>query len=286
MYNARILAVKFAEYQLLRILLFLSMLSLSVSLTACQRGQVDELPTRVPPPDVAMTAQVLTENAPPEGFREAIVFPQIDDKTLLLSNWRFEATLIFNGVFSGTPREANGTVVVNAWYNQLTQARRVVIEGTGNLFGEDEDTLVEGVRLGTNTFLVRDNTCLGEANGQAAIVADLLAGDLLGGVNRAVPNGKKATVNGEDVWLYAFDAADLVLPQIQQGANGIITVTGGELWLAPERNAIIRFYVNLDVENVTVQLFDTSLPITGTLLLRYDLYDIGVDPNISQPFGC
>ena len=58
----------------------------------------------------------------------------------------------------------------------------------------------------------------------------------------------------------------------------------GELWFAPERNAVIRYYLNLELENVA--LLDSDAPVTGTLLLRYDLYDIGVLPNLSVPFGC
>ena len=48
--------------------------------------------------------------------------------------------------------------------------------------------------------------------------------------------------------------------------------------------AVVRFYVNLDVENAFI--FDRQLPVTGQVILRYDLYDIGVVPNITVPFGC
>jgi hypothetical protein len=37
------------------------------------------------------------------------------------------------------------------------------------------------------------------------------AGVILGGIQQARAAGKKATINSECVWLYNFDAADLVM---------------------------------------------------------------------------
>jgi hypothetical protein len=116
------------------------------------------------------------------------------------------------------------------------------------------------------------------------VAADLGAGNLIGGVNQAIPDGVKAVINGEQVWRYAFTVNDLNLPQIQTGDSGRITGMTGEMWMAPERDAVIRFYLNLDVENAII--FQSALPVTGQIIIRYDLYDIGVDPNITQPFGC
>jgi hypothetical protein len=94
----------------------------------------------------------------------------------------------------------------------------------------------------------------------------------------------RAVINGEEVWRYTFSAEELSLPQIQIGDDGHVTLLGGELWVAPAREAVIRYYANLDVENVI--LLDSTLPVTGQIIIRYDLYEIGVDPNITQPFGC
>jgi hypothetical protein len=58
----------------------------------------------------------------------------------------------------------------------------------------------------------------------------------------------------------------------------------GEIWVAPEHNVVVRFYVTLNVQNAIV--FDRQLPVTGQVIIRYDLFDIGVVPNISIPFGC
>jgi len=42
--------------------------------------------------------------------------------------------------------------------------------------------------------------------------------------------------------------------------------------------------VLLSIENA--RLLSNDLPVTGQLLLQYDLYDIGNVPNITVPFGC
>jgi hypothetical protein len=102
-------------------------------------------------------------------------------------------------------------------------------------------------------------------------------------VNSAVPTGRRAVINGQESWEYAFFPHDLNLPSVRLGEDGQVSGQG-ELWVAPEHDTVIRFYVNLDVTDAYI--FDRTLPVTGQVLLRYDLYDIGVVPNISVPFGC
>jgi hypothetical protein len=258
----------------------------AILLQACQFGSntTDALPTTIPSVGALATSQAMTENAPPPGYRESVSFPMIDGGLNFLSNWRYEVLLQFDGVFSGTPRPVQASTMASVWFNQLSSARRVVIEGGGELFGQEEGVIVEAVRLGTDAYLLRDNVCLGDAGGNAEVAADLGAGDLIGGVTQAIPDGVKAVINGEQVWRYAFTVNDLNLPQIQTGDSGRITGMTGEMWMAPERDAVIRFYLNLDVENAII--FQSALPVTGQIIIRYDLYDIGVDPNITQPFGC
>ena len=118
----------------------------------------------------------------------------------------------------------------------------------------------------------------------AETAANLGAGDLIGGVLRASPGGQRAVLNGEEAWLYTFAPEDLSIPAIRLGDDGRMTVSGGELWIAPARSAVVRFYVNLDVENAVI--FDRQLPVTGRVLLRYDVYEIGEAYNITIPFGC
>ena len=90
-------------------------------------------------------------------------------------------------------------------------------------------------------------------------------------------------INGQEVWEYRVEPDSLNLPSIRLDENGTLKATG-ELWVAPEYNVVIRFYVNLDVENAFI--FDRQLPVSGQVLLRYDLFDIGDVPNITVPFGC
>ena len=84
-------------------------------------------------------------------------------------------------------------------------------------------------------------------------------------------------------WQYRFETEDLNLPSIRLDENGTLAANG-ELWVAPERDTVVRFYVNLDVENAFI--FDRQLPVSGQVIVRYDLYDIGNVPNITIPFGC
>ncbi len=57
-----------------------------------------------------------------------------------------------------------------------------------------------------------------------------------------------------------------------------------ELWVSPERGVVVRFYVNLSVENVT--LLGRPAPVSGSLILRYDTSALGLPNNISIPYGC
>lgn len=252
-------------------------------LAACtgRRGQqLANVPTLAAPADAA-TAQYMTENAPPPGFREEIAFPEVDQRLAELEGWRYVVVLEFDGIFARTPRETTASARAEVWYNQLASARRVVVETSGELIGQEENTSFEAVRLGPDAFMVRDSTCNTGADAETA--ADLRAGLLVGGVNRAVPTGLRATLNGEDAWQYRFEQEDLNLPSIRLAENGTLTANG-EIWIAPEHNAVVRFYVNLDVENAFI--FDRQLPVSGQVILRYDLYDVGVEPSLTVPFGC
>ncbi len=263
------------------------LLLVMLTLAACQeRGRTpQDLSTRVPSVDALATAEMLTQNAPPEGFRESVAFPQVDANLPLLAAWHYEVLLQFDGVFAQTSRRAEAFTRASVWYRQLGNQRRVVLESGGDLVEGEAVTMLEGVRLGEDTYLVRDNLCR-QADADETTAADLRAGDLIGGVRVAVPSGVRATINGEAVWRYEFTVDDLLLPQVRLGDNGRITAMTGELWVAPQHDAVVRFYVNLDVENVALTLFEDTPPVSGQLVLRYDLYDVGTDPNISQPFGC
>jgi hypothetical protein len=254
-------------------------------LAACngRRGQrLEDLPTPASI-DALATAQVMTQNAPPPGFRESVSFPQVDAGLTELPGWRYLVQLEFDGVFARTPRQTTATASAEVWFNQVGSARRVVVQTSGELIGQTEDTVYEAVRLGPDAFLVRDGVCLDGAVEDAQAAADLRAGTLVGGVEHATPTGVRATLNGEEAWQYTFNPEDLNLPSIRLDNDGRMSATG-ELWVAPEHNVVVRFYVNLEVENAFI--FDRQLPVSGQVLLRYDLFDIGIVPNIAVPFGC
>lgn len=263
--------------------ILLALLILLLAGCNSQRGQgLETIPT-LAEFDPLATAQYLTENAPPPEYRNAVAFPQVDSGLNLLPGWRYVVQLEFEGVFAGTTTTAFANATAEVWFNQLGSGRRVLVTTTGELLGR-EDNAFEAVRLGPDAFLVRDGVCLGAAGEDAATAADLRAGLLVGGASTAQPTGLRATINGQDAWQYRFSAADLNLPSIRLVDEGQLTLEGGEMWVAPEHNAVIRFYVNLDVNNAVI--FDRQLPVSGQVLLRYDLFDIGVVPNITVPFGC
>ncbi|NWF67733.1 MAG: hypothetical protein HXY40_01485 [Chloroflexi bacterium] len=256
-------------------------------LAACTRGQtLEDLPTPVNP-DTYPTEVFLTQNAPPAGF-STIAFPQVDLNLNRIAGWRYEVLLSFEGVFASTPRQTSASARAQVWFNQLGSARRVVLVTTGELIGQgtqDETTTIEGVRLGPDSFLVRAGVCLTNAGEDAARAADLSAGGLIGGITSAVPTGRQAVLNGVQAWQYQFSNDALVLPNIRPAEGGSIAMSApGEIWVAPAYNAIVRFYVTLDVQNAI--LFDRQLPVSGQVIIRFDLYEIGVAQNISVPFGC
>lgn len=253
-----------------------------VLLGGCNRGQdTNNLPTPASVDGVA-TAQYLTQNAPPPDFRGVLSFPEIDAGLTDLEGWRYQVQLEFSGVFARTPRETSANATAEVWFKQLGSARRVVVNTSGELLGK-ENNAFEAVRLGPDAFMVSQNTC-NKGGTDAVTGADLRAGRLVGGVTHATPTGLRATVNGEDVWQYSFTTADLNLPSIRLAQDGAIESTGGELWVSPRHNAVIRFYVNLNLTNAII--FDRELPVSGTVILRYDLYDINLPTNITVPFGC
>lgn len=288
-----------------RLLLTFTLIALLVGamLAGCQqRGlQPEDLPTQITDLDALATSQLLTQNAPPPFFRDGVRLPRIDDGVEALSHWRAQVQLRFDGTFAGTTRQASATADAEMWFTLLGTRRRVVFNVQGELLTPpselDHQQQLEGVRFGQDVFVIQNDRCspvnldttqdnsnTNTAPAAAAIIADLAAGDLIGGVRDAKPNGKKAVINGSEVWGYSFLGDALILPSIIPQAGGSMTILGGELWFAPEHNAAVRFYLTVDVENATV--FRSQLPVTGQVVMRYDLSDIGVDPNITVPFGC
>lgn len=257
-------------------------------MTACrERGlTLDDIPTAIKL-DARATEIVLTQNAPPPDFGE-VAFPQIDLNLPQLSGWHYTVDMEFDGVFTQVERKADARVIADVWYDQVSSARRVIVKTQGNLLGQTDPTQYEAVKLGPDTFLVQDDACLSNADDSDA-AASIGAGALVGGLNIASATGlPQQKVNDETVWRYNINFDQLNLPQLTLNADSRILAFNGELWVAPEHDVVIRYYMTIDVENAQVftNLLNTSLPVTGRLIVRYDLFDIGTIPNLSVPFGC
>ena len=262
---------------------------LALLLTACrERGlTLDDIPTAISI-DARATEIVLTQNAPPAGFGE-VAFPQIDRNLLQLNGWHYTVDMEFDGVFTQVERKATGRVTADVWYDQVSSARRVVVQSQGDLLGLEEPSQFEAVKLGPDTFLVQNGACLSNADESADIVASVEASALVGGINSALASGfTQQKKNDQTVWLYNINFDQLNLPQLTLNENSRILAFNGELWVAPDHDVVIRYYLTIDVENAQVftQILKTALPVTGRLIVRYDVYDIGTVPNLSVPTGC
>lgn len=259
------------------------LLLICLFLSACNQSNSGNVLPTLAQADAVATGLVLTENAPPAGF-DLVSFPRIDDNLTALSGWRYEMVFAFNGVYARTPRETATSTEATVTYNQLGSERRVVATIDNDLEKATDPISYEGVRLGPDVFLVRNGSCLANAENDAQALADLSAGDLLGGVQVARVLPRIERINGTEVWKYDFSYDDIRLANLKLAEDGRVLEMSGELWISPQYDAVIRYYVNLKVENIL--LFEQTLPLTGEIILRYDLFDIGIVPNISVPFGC
>jgi hypothetical protein len=258
-------------------------------LTACrERGlTLDDIPTPYSI-DARATEVVLTQNAPPSGFGE-VAFSKIDQNLLLLNGWHYTVDIEFDGVFTQVERKATGRIVADVWYDQVSSARRVVVESQGDLLGLDAPSEFEAVKLGPDTFLVQNGACLSNADESADLLASAEAGSLVGGINTSSASGfPQQTKNDQRVWQYNINFDQLNLPQLILNENSRVLAFNGELWVSPDHDAVVRYYLTIDVENAQVftNVLNTSLPVTGRLIVRYDVFDIGTVPNLSVPRGC
>lgn len=246
-------------------------------------SQDGPLPTTIVDLNAAATAMVMTQNAPPSPFSESIAFGSLEDGLSELDGWTYTAVAEFEGTFSGTSRPANATTTAKVAHHLLTTARRVEITAEGALLTEGDPVSTEAVRIGRDVYLTVEGQCSVVTGTDAAVVADAGVTQLIGGLARAVPVGQTGVINGESVYRYEFDADALELAAVT-GDAADVSIVGAELWFSAEHNAVIRLYLVLDVENAV--LFGSSATVSGRLVIRYDLTDVGVDPNITTPFGC
>lgn len=270
---------------LLRLVLLLNVLLLA----ACQsrRGlEPGDLPT---PADLDALATVLplTQYAPPPPYTSGTDdFALVDNGLTDLPGWRYVVQFQFSGAYADTGEPFTAAATAEVTFNQLASARRITFTAQGDLLGTGsaaDTTRYEAVRLGPDAFLVRDNAC--STGPSAAAAADLRAGDLIGGVSMARPAGRPgATINGEAVHPFAVTPDVIALPAVTVPDGARLTLDSGELWISADRRAVVRFYANLTGDSV--RLFSGERPVSGTILLRYDLYDVGTAFNLTVPFGC
>jgi hypothetical protein len=139
------------------------------------------------------------------------------------------------------------------------------------------------VRLSNNYYMLNPNGVCITDEAQIADIANLRAGQLIGGVTVAQPTGQPSDlINGYQAWQYGFAPEHLTYPAVQTSSE--LDILTGELWAAPEYNVAVRFTVEMNVYQA-VLLFGNR-PVTGRLTYQYNVYDIGIQPNISVPNGC
>ncbi len=237
------------------------------------------------------TAIFLTENAPPSGFGTLALDP-IDRGLAAHPGWTYTVTGSFEGVFEASGDPALGTISVQVQGNEPGQARRVVLEIEGSAFLPGDAPLrLEGVRLSNDYYTVDVNgrcSTDGEEQPGGANIADLSAGQIIGGVAQALPTGHRQTLDELPAWQYTFAPADARLPAIQPGPDGTVTLAA-DLWFAPEIDAVPSYEISAVVSGVRLLYADrASSTVSGTLVLHYalDVAALGTLPNISVPHGC
>ncbi|MBN1202089.1 MAG: hypothetical protein JXJ20_09560 [Anaerolineae bacterium] len=257
----------------------------AVGMAACTPPDSDQPVPTVADINQLPTSIFLTENAPPPGFGE-VAFNPIDANLSDRQGWTYTATGRFEGTFAGTDEPAEGTFEAQVWANELGEARRVVLQIEGVALSPEEKLLtLEGVRLSNDYYIVDNNGQCTVGGDSASVIADLSAGQLIGGVVRAVPTGHQQAIDGMQTWQYTFALQDMRFPAVHVGADSRVTPEA-DLWIAPEINAVLLFEATLTVENV--RILSAERPVSGTLYLRYELSvtDLDVLPNISIPHGC
>jgi hypothetical protein len=278
--------IRYTRRMFIRLTVTLLILS-GLTLAGCrsQRNQSPETAPTVASLDALATALPLTQNAPPTPWNlEQTRFARIEDGLNTLPGAQYTVLLQFDGAVVGTGQTVSASAQADVTLDQLTSARRVLLTNQGELIGQPENSQFEAVKLGDDAYLLRDGVCLSGGGEDARAAAALSAGDLIGGVLHTLPAGRQAVINGETVYAYTVTPEELRLPAVQLGDDSRVTVDSAELWIAPERGVVVRFYANLRVENVT--LLGRPAPVTGTLILRYDTSALGEPNNISIPFGC
>lgn len=238
------------------------------------------------------TYQFLTQQAPPPGFGVLTTLDAIDNTLRAQTGWTYTVSATFEGIADATGDPAIGTLTLIVQGDEPSQRRRVVLTAEGRAFLPNDGLLqLEGVRFSNDYYIVDVNgVCTADQGGQMvdAAIADLGAGDVIGGVARAFPTGHQDTITGLQAWQYSFTSAEMRLPAIHRRTDSSVDVQA-DLWFAPSVNAALTYDVTATVARVHLLWADqTESTVSGTLYLRYELDApaLGVLPNISVPHGC
>lgn len=265
--------------------LSLCWLALVAGLVACEadNAALEPLPT-LADIEALPTVDFLTQNAPPVGFDE-VSFDPLDRTLAARPGWVYSVVGEFDGTFVDTGDPAEGHFTLEVWADELGEARRAILEVEGLAVSPQEYVRLEGVRISNDTYVVDLNgRCALDESG-SSIVADLSAGQLIGGVVRATPTGHRDTVDDVPLWQYTFAPESLRLSAVRREAESTVSVDA-DLWVAPGVNAVARFEASADITNA--RILSAERAVSGTLYLRYelDLTQIDARPNISIPHGC
>jgi hypothetical protein len=237
---------------------------------------------------MAITAEFMTENAPPPGFDKGIAFAPIDRNLEALPHWHYVVSLSFEGDYADTQKATTGTISAEVYSNELVGERRVIIRAIGDAFGPSGARNVEGVRLGNEYYFVDQNGVCSKATDDPSRhrVAELTAGSLIGGVKRATHTYAHKTIESVPAWQFAFMPGDVDPPALEMTQGGKVNIASGELWVAPSLNAVLEYGITLQVQSVILPIFQADRQLTGKLQASYRLLETGVSYNIAIPFGC
>ncbi len=257
----------------------------TLTLVACSPAASDDpVPTQIDLTTLP-THIFLTENAPPAGFGR-VNFDPIDANLSARQGWHYTVTGQFEGTFDASGEPATGTFTADVWASEIGETRRVVLVVEGAAFAPDDALReLEGVRW-SNDYYIVDNSGQCQSGGDGAqVIANLSAGQLVGGVISATPTGHRQPIGDYPAWQYTFAPQDARFPAVHRAEDSTVTLEA-DLWIAPELDAVVRYEARLAVSGVTLLSADQA--VSGALYLRYELDLAALDtlPNISVPHGC
>lgn len=229
------------------------------------------------------TSLPFTVNAPTPGF-ESVSFPEIDDNLPTVSYTKFDVTVTFDGYYTDTSEPVNGYMRLTAWNDEFNGSRQIQIEFEGDVFSGGASNL-DVVRIVNQYYMINPNGVCITDPGQVSELANIRAGQLIGGIEYAEPTSNVEEIDGIQTWQYGFDEQFINPPAIQfEGENNEIDYLAGAIWVSPEYNIVMRYTVEMNVHRATL-LFGER-PVTGRILYQYDVDVLEEPPAISIPNRC